>query len=438
VTAFDRFDPFERRISEAVDEIAATRRPDYLDDIFRLTARTAQRPRWTFLERWLSVDTTLTRPRLVRIPLRPLLVLALIALLAATIAFVAGSRQRVPPPFGPAGNGTLAYSFGGDLFVRDSLTGQSRLLVGSMGKEAFPSYSPDGQWLAYVDTIGTVDHFIVSSVNGTAVTQELATFPPAPSNAQAAWRPDSHAFAFIYDIAGIPQLSIAPVDGSPAVQIDLGGLRPLDVSWRPPSGAQLLIRAHGAGEEVGLYTLNPDGTGLKDFNLPGHSDFGLDYTLSGSTWSPDGGTIAYNSVEPIPGAGPFMSHFRIRLINADASGDRAVAGPNDPTVQEAWPVYSPDGRWIVVHRWILKADNPNAEGWLAVMPSDGSAPARDIGPRILGGEETGLSKVWSPDGTRLLMRSYNTKQTFSIDPVSGTYETLVWTSELPDWQRVAR
>jgi len=434
MTAFDRFDPFERRISEAIDEIAATRRPDYLDDIFRLTARTAQRPRWTFIERWLSVDTTLARPGLGRLPLRPLLVLALFALLAAAIAFVAGGRQRVPAPFGPADNGTVAYSFGGDLFVRDSLTGPSRLLFGGPGQEAFPSYSPDGQWISYVSTSDNVDHFMVARASGTG-SVELAQIPPAPSNAQAAWRPDSRAIAFVYDIAGIPKLSIAPVDGSPAVQIDLGGLRPLDVSWRPPNGAQLLIRAHSAGDTMDLYIINRDGTGLRAFNLPGISEFGKTYTLSGSTWSPDGGTIAYNSIEPIPSAG--KSHFRVRLINADGTGGRPVAGPAELSVQEAWPAYSPDGHWIVVHRWVFKGDSPTAEGWLALMPSDGSAPARDIGPRILGGEDTGLSKAWSPDGTRVLMRADNTKQAFSIDPVSGTYDSLPWTSELPDWQRIA-
>ena len=37
----------------------------------------------------------------------------------------------------------------------------------------------------------------------------------------------------------------------------------------------------------------------------------------------------------------------------------------------------------------------------------------------------------------VLMRSGNTMQAFSIDPVTGTYEALTWTSNLPDWQRVA-
>jgi Tol biopolymer transport system component len=73
-----------------------------------------------------------------------------------------------------------------------------------------------------------------------------------------------------------------------------------------------------------------------------------------------------------------------------------------------------------------------------VIPADGSAAGRDIGPRIAGGQDTGLVKGWSPDGTRVLMRSENTQQVFAIDPVTGSYEELPWTNELPDWQRKAQ
>jgi hypothetical protein len=64
--------------------------------------------------------------------------------------------------------------------------------------------------------------------------------------------------------------------------------------------------------------------------------------------------------------------------------------------------------------------------------------ARDIGPKIDGGEDTGLIKAWTPDGTRALVRAENTKQLFSIDPVTGSYEELPWGSDdLPDIQRLA-
>lgn len=46
MTRIDRIDPLDRRVVEALEEIASPQRPDYLDDIFRQTARLSQRSRW--------------------------------------------------------------------------------------------------------------------------------------------------------------------------------------------------------------------------------------------------------------------------------------------------------------------------------------------------------------------------------------------------------
>lgn len=437
MTAFDRFDPFERRISDSIEEIAAARVPDYLDDILRLTARSSQRPRWTFLERWLPVDTALSRPTFGRrVPLRPLIVLALLtALVAGAIAAYFGQQKRLPAPFGPADNGLIAYVANSDIYVRDVLTGEGRLLIGGDGNQIAPSFSPDGTRLAYVTSTGTGDHFVLANADGSNP-RDVALIPPT-GNAQAAWAPDSRRMALIYDVAGVPQLSIASADGSPTVVIDLGARIPLDFAWSAPAGDRLLVRTRTA-DVTEIITMRPDGTDLAAFDLPGASRWGPDYTLSGAVYAPDGSTIAYNGVDgvAVPG-GEIMTQFRVHLINPDGSNDRSIPGPPDPIVQENQPLYSPDGRWILVHRWHLVGDVPEPQGWLAVMAADGSAPARDIGPRIAGGNETGLTKIWSPDGTRVLVRSANTQQVFSIDPVSGTFEELPWTTELPDWQRIA-
>lgn len=437
MTSIDRFDPFERRIAAAIEEIAEPRLPDYLDDAFQLTARTSQRPAWTFLERWLPVDSAAIRPTLVgRIPIRPLVILALLAaLIAATLAAWAGSQRRVPSPFGPAANGSIAYAANGDLYVRDTLTGEGHMLFAGEGTEFGPAYAPDGTYLTFVSTRSDGDHFMVARDDGTAV-RELALIPPS-GNAQAAWSPDSRSVALIYDVESKPQLTIAGVDGSSRA-IDLGKLRPLDVAWSPPSGARLLIRAEMVSKgTVDLYTLRPDGSDLQPFGLPGTSAFGTVYTNSGPTWAPDGRTIAFNAIEDNPGSA-YGGDFRVALVNADGTPLPALPGPTIEKVQEGWPAFSPDGSQILVHRWVFKPDSPTAEGWLAVMPADGSAPAHDIGPRIPGGEDTGLTKAWSPDGSRVLMRAGNTKQVYSINPVDGTYELLPWTTDLPDWQRVSR
>jgi Tol biopolymer transport system component len=439
MTTFDRFDPFERRITDAIDEIAAARMPDYLDDLLRQTARTSQRPRWTFPERWLPMDTALSRPTLFgRLPFRQLIVLALlVALAAAALAVYVGQQRRLPAPFGLAGNGTLAYSFSGDIYVRDTPTSPGRLLVGGPGVEDFAGYTPDGSHLTYVSIHDGADHLMVANADGTNPV-EIAVIP-STGNATGAISPDGKTFALVYDIGGIPTLSMVAMDGSSSRVIDLNPKWPLEVSWSPPNGDLLLIRAQDEiGEGVALYTLKPDGSGLSAFNLPGTSGMGMNFTLSGAVWAPDGRTIAYNGVDQVRlASGETRDHFRVHLIAPDGSNDRAVPGPEEPLVQENWPTYSPDGKWIVVHRWDFIGDKPNAEGWLAIMPADGSAPARDIGPRIPGGQDTGLSKTWSPDGSRLLMSTANTEQVYSIDPVTGEFEQLTWATTLPDWQRVA-
>ncbi len=73
------------------------------------------------------------------------------------------------------------------------------------------------------------------------------------------------------------------------------------------------------------------------------------------------------------------------------------------------------------------------------MPADGSAVARDIGPKVKGGVDTGLVKAWSPDASTVLLRAGNSGQSWSIDPLTGEYVELAWgTDALPDWQRRAR
>ena len=48
---------------EGLDRPRGTRRPDYRDDLIRRTARTRQRPAWTFIERWLPMSVITVAPR---------------------------------------------------------------------------------------------------------------------------------------------------------------------------------------------------------------------------------------------------------------------------------------------------------------------------------------------------------------------------------------
>jgi Tol biopolymer transport system component len=405
--------------------------PDYRDDLVRQVAAVRQRPAWTFPGRWLPMDLVTERVRTPGVPWRAVGVLALIALLIASLvaAFV-GSQPRRPPPFGLAANGLIAYGTSGDILVRDSPTGEARVLVGGDTDDHDPWFTPDGSRLTFMRTVSGADLLMVATADGRDIRQLIAD---PIRNPWAAYSPDSRSIAFVNDVKGIPRLAIIPLDGSPPLEVDLGGIVPTDLAWRPPDGRQLLVRGRKADMTIDFFLLNADGTGLTPIGVPSHKNFGIDWDNSGPAWSSDGSRIVYNVVEKadVERGG----YFRVHIIGVDGNGDRALPGPTDKGIQENWPAVSPDGKSILVHRWMWdEAD----DGWLAIMPADGSGVARDVGPRVKGGVDTGLLKAWSPDASHVLLRASNTGQSWSIDAVTGQYVELPWdTSALPDWQRKA-
>ena len=115
-------DAFERHVSDWLHADAEHRVPEHLDAVLRRTRTERQRPAWSSLERWLSMDLTAqnrfaTRPTLGK----ALLVAAILVALIGLALFAVGSRiQRVPPPFGLAANGQITYSANGDILASDA------------------------------------------------------------------------------------------------------------------------------------------------------------------------------------------------------------------------------------------------------------------------------------------------------------------------------
>ena len=429
MTSFDRFDPFETRIVDALDEIAAPRRPDYLDDVFRQTARSSQRPRWTFPERWLPMDSAIGRSAAARrLPVRPLLVLALtVLLIAAAAAIYVGSQRRLPDPFGPADNGQLAYGINGDLVVRDTLTGESRLLVGGPGEQSGPLYSPNGLLVAFDSVVDDVDHVTVAHADGSGPT---AVLDEPFVDGSASWSPDSQFLALSTEpTTGARSLWIAPADGSGARKVQLPGLTPRDAVYNPANDGTLLVRADDASGTTDLYLVDLAGHVVRRYNLPGDNVFGPAWELSGPVFSPDGRTIAHNSVEQTATGAVFRTY----LVDVDGSNQRLLPEPLDQETpySQAWPIYSPDGNWILMESWVGTPGGP-ATNQLAIAPADGSAPARGIGPKIA---NQSLVKAWSPDGTTILMAARDIGEIYQVDPVTGASTKLPWAAELPDWQR---
>jgi dipeptidyl aminopeptidase/acylaminoacyl peptidase len=421
---------FEQDLPALLAETYLAGIPDYRDDLFRQTARTRQRPAWSFLTRWIPMDITMRRVPVVPAVGRAIALALLIAALLATALFVGSQQHRVPPPFGPARNGPLAYMQSDAILVRDTVDGPERVLVGSeRGSVNFAGFSPDGTRMLFSRTMAGSDYLFVADADGRG---ERKILESPLHDAYITWAPDSRTVAVSDEIGVARKVMLVRDDGTPPTIVDLGDAQPTDMVWRPPTGAELLVRATTKGGGQDFFLVRADGTLVRSFGLPTPLRFGSFWENSGPAWSPDGTRLAYNRVEPLDGE--LAGHYRVHVIRADGTGDMALPGPADSSLHEAWPLWSPDGKSIAIERFLFASDG---QARIAIFATDGSAGARDIGPTTHG-EDQGVIKVWTPDGTRVISYVRATGETFVIDPVTNAYEKAAWSAASePDIRRLA-
>jgi dipeptidyl aminopeptidase/acylaminoacyl peptidase len=285
-----RFDALERDLTVWFDETAMPRRPDYTTEIIQSTAAMPQR-RWMAIERWFPMNVVEFRRRTFPpFPWRTAAVLiALVALLVAGLVYV-GSQPRLPPPFGLAGNGLVAYSKDGDIFTVDPGTGERRWVTSGDDVDAVARWAPDGTRLAFLRGPSFADAGAISQslwrvmiVDGqrNVLAESIPIHGIDPD--AFAWSPDGR-----YIAVGGAGNTISIVDTAD------GGIRPLDVVyggldlyWRPDHPTELLVR--GATKEgSGLVLVDVDRPGSARLVAADAEDY-----LRPSGWTPDGRRIVY-------------------------------------------------------------------------------------------------------------------------------------------------
>jgi Tol biopolymer transport system component len=289
--------------------------------------------------------------------------------------------------------------------------------------------------------IGAAGLALAASLAPGLVAAGDATAGPAPQRLAAASDGPAHrngpiVFQRLDPHSGKTRLYTIRPDGSGLRAITLPGPNADKDSlpeWSPDGRRILFRRFFNPGqpnETSDVLVVRPDGTGLR--NLTRQSCTGDCLSSDHTAWSPDGRRVAFErAVGPLPAAGP-PPIVGIFVMNADGSNVRQLTQlePNSGT-EDHVPTWSPDGRRIAFMR-VNNTINPvNASAIYTIKPDGSDLRLVRRMPREWPGAG---APDWSPDGSRLLFQTYCRKgncgqpaagaQLFTIDPDGGRLRQL--------------
>ncbi|HXS29080.1 MAG TPA: Tol-Pal system beta propeller repeat protein TolB [Steroidobacteraceae bacterium] len=203
---------------------------------------------------------------------------------------VLDSRQPVmSPSWSPDGNWLAYASFENrreSIYVQQVRTGERRLVSARLGANTAPSFSPDGRKLALTlgGSDGNLDIFVLD-----LATQQLTRITDDPAiDTEPVWAPDGRSLFFTSDRGGGPQI----------YQVGLGpGARPKRITFEgsynadpsvSPNGAQLAMMTQDGGSyHIAIMDLASSTVRVLSH---GHLD-------KSPSFAPNGNTLIYAATE---------------------------------------------------------------------------------------------------------------------------------------------
>ncbi len=379
-------DPFDRRLSDTLSDVAPSTVPEYLDEVRARARADRQRPGWMFPRNWIPFDLpglpAAATGRLAWVVLLVLLIAALV------VVGIVGSRPRIPAPFGLADNGLVIYDDGSQIVALKPGESDEKPLSSGPGTDTRPSVSLDGQRVAFLREQGTKTTLMVANVDGSGA-RELASADGSTGVAiigeAPAWNPDSRQIAItILDTSGAdPAARIWIVNADDAGLAEL--LPPSLFSVQYPAWSPAGDRIAFLGEptrhpENFLYASAPDGSALALLSKRASSP--EEGFLQLPRWSPDGRSVAVHYGDSI------RLDRDVLLIATDHPQEDVVAGTDKDEAQPAW---SPDGSRLAYWR------STDGRQWQVVVLDIATRSETVLAP--VSGDADSLE--WSPDGTQI-------------------------------------
>src|SRR5215203_2915913 len=167
------------------------------------------------------------------------------------------------------------------------------------GREAEPTFSPDGAQVAFTWDGESQDNYDIY-VKAIGAEQPLRLTSDRARDGSPAWSPDGTRIAFLRDKpAGGSDVRLVPPTGGPERTIgEVLGLTEQGLSWSPDSRSLAVVDRSAPGEPPEIFVLEV-ASGAKKRLAPAASSFDIL-----PAFSPDGRTLAFNRT--LTPGGPFV------------------------------------------------------------------------------------------------------------------------------------
>ncbi|PKB79686.1 MAG: hypothetical protein BZY88_12060 [SAR202 cluster bacterium Io17-Chloro-G9] len=222
-------------------------------------------------------------------------------------------------------------------------SGQTNLTNDPAQDYVAPSWSADGNKIAFQARVNTPIHIYTMNADGSGRTQLTDN---SANDIWPSFSPDGTKIAFQSDRGGNVQIYTMNVDGSGQIRITNNSANDRRPLWSP-DGSKILFYSDRDGDYE-VYVMNPDGSSQTMLTNNSAKDHG-------PSWSPDGANIAFQSDRD--------GNFEIYVMNSDGSNQTRIT---DNSSDEFWPSFSPDGTKIAFETTRDGADE------IYAMNADGS------------------------------------------------------------------
>ncbi|MCI0329946.1 MAG: DUF5050 domain-containing protein [candidate division Zixibacteria bacterium] len=187
-----------------------------------------------------------------------------------------------------------------EIYIMDADGSNPTRLTNHAEKDIGPSFSPDGKKIAFTSVRDGNYELYVMNVNGTGL-KRLTNTPHKEYN--PIWSPDGKRLVYYYEKGDRKdQIYICNADGSNPRNITNNEANNIFPAWM--AGGKEIIFTSNPNRVEGIYSIKPDGSGLKSVKTGERRAFFARY-------SPDGSKLAV-----ITGGWPSSN---ITIINADGS-----------------------------------------------------------------------------------------------------------------------